>query len=355
MERQRSKHRKAFIDSLYQAITAPVPELDYRIIGGLCLITTIVILPFLVDDVARGDWRQFTIGGILMSMCAGFAAHTLYRRRVHPLLPWIIVIAADVAGGLTILHLKGNAIFFIYPLVAASFFLLPMRAAICINLVMFAMVLPGVHQWASTSQLPRIYGSLIMLFLFSFVFSYVVQQQRKALEKLACIDPLTGAGNRRELLAALTAELELRKRYDTLVSLIMFDVDHFKHINDSHGHAVGDKVLQELVATARKRMRASDRIFRYGGEEFVLLAPQTDLKGAAALAEDLRKEIAESHVAELPKVTISVGVAELGQREESDAWLKRSDEALYRAKQGGRNRVEVAGPLLVPQERRAHA
>ena len=167
----------------------------------------------------------------------------------------------------------------------------------------------------------------------------------------AARDPLTGLNNRFSLDTVLDREIELARRHGTGLSLLMVDADHFKRINDEHGHLVGDAALRVLAGCITRCARDSDMVFRYGGEEFVVVLSNTRLAGAGHLAERIRRTVTEAALTvddiELP-LTVSVGVGELGEGESREALLVRSDEALYRAKRNGRNRVEVAPPSTAP-------
>ena len=176
-----------------------------------------------------------------------------------------------------------------------------------------------------------------------------LREMNVQLEALSVTDPLTGLANRRRLMARLQEEVQRARRYKTPLSVVMIDIDHFKDVNDTHGHAMGDEVLRNIGAMLNAGLRATDLAARYGGEELTLVLPHTDIPAALQVAEGLRQKFAElDHV--LDGVTIrktaSMGLAARdGQGEMPDAedLLKHADEALYRAKQGGRNRVEVAG------------
>ena len=161
----------------------------------------------------------------------------------------------------------------------------------------------------------------------------------------ALTDPLTGAGNRICLDNVLAREFELASRYQQPLSILMIDIDYFKRVNDTFGHAAGDKVLKTVAETLRVTSRCADMAFRYGGEEFVLLLNKTDLAGARIIAERLRSTIAGLSCiyenSEIP-ITISIGIAEVREGETRDNLLKRADDALYKAKHSGRNQVQVA-------------
>jgi two-component system cell cycle response regulator len=169
----------------------------------------------------------------------------------------------------------------------------------------------------------------------------------RRLEQLAQTDPLTRTLNRRALMERLGAEMERVRRYNTTVSLLLIDIDHFKNVNDTYGHLAGDDVLVEVSGMLHRVVRAVDMVSRYGGEEFVIVLPETAASGAEAFAERLR-ELIEGHAfAPLRggpiRVTTSIGVANFpGFGVESvDDLLAAADQALYRAKADGRNRVRV--------------
>ena len=162
------------------------------------------------------------------------------------------------------------------------------------------------------------------------------------LDHLASTDKLTGSWNRRRLEETVRNEMDRLKRYDHPLCLMVLDIDFFKKINDCYGHGVGDQVLVELAAQIRSSLRTSDSLTRWGGEEFVVLCPNTTLSTAALLAERLRKKIASMDFPGVGNITVSVGVAECVPGETWEQWFKRADEALYRAKSDGRNWVQIA-------------
>nr|WP_275299078.1 diguanylate cyclase [Halomonas kenyensis] len=157
-------------------------------------------------------------------------------------------------------------------------------------------------------------------------------------------DPLTGAVNRNRFLAVLAQERAEARRNGHSLSLVMFDIDRFKRVNDTFGHSIGDMVLSRLVQTCRGLLREVDVLARWGGEEFMLLLPDTPLEGGEILAEKLRRAIEEADFFPVPTLTCSFGVAELAAEESEARCYKRLDEALYRAKAEGRNRVCMAEP-----------
>ena len=161
---------------------------------------------------------------------------------------------------------------------------------------------------------------------------------------LASTDPLTGAYNRRTFLELMDKELSRARRFDTPLSLVMLDLDHFKRVNDTYGHLVGDRVLQRFADVVRGELRKEDVLFRYGGEEFCVLVPDVAGPGAVTLADRIRAAVTrqpfliDGH--EIP-VTTSAGVSARIEEgpEDVDRLVHRADEALYIAKRRGRNRV----------------
>jgi diguanylate cyclase (GGDEF)-like protein/PAS domain S-box-containing protein len=169
--------------------------------------------------------------------------------------------------------------------------------------------------------------------------------ERKRLEvslrELSEEDALTGIFNRRKFDELLGKELRVARRYKRPLTAIMFDIDRFKQVNDNYGHEVGDEVLKRLAEVVRKVLRDTDQFFRYGGEEFVVLAPETTLPPGESLAERIRLTVATTQFSGPGTITVSLGVAVFAGETDQQTFLKRVDTALYRSKQEGRNRCTV--------------
>ncbi|TCV89662.1 sensor domain-containing diguanylate cyclase [Sulfurirhabdus autotrophica] len=168
------------------------------------------------------------------------------------------------------------------------------------------------------------------------------KRAEKKLQQLATTDALTGITNRGQFDAILEKELVRAQRYHTPIYLIMFDIDHFKRVNDNFGHLIGDSVLVQLAKLVSEKIRLNDVFARWGGEEFVLLLTGGDMLGALRLAENLRMDIQSFVFPEVGRVTCSFGVAEFAEADAIKDLVRRADMALYKAKANGRNRVEVA-------------
>jgi diguanylate cyclase (GGDEF)-like protein len=193
-------------------------------------------------------------------------------------------------------------------------------------------------------------GFVVVLSLNFAIAGFVGARQVARIHALTLIDPLTGAVNRRALESLLDKELISQRRHSLPLSVICFDLDHFKLINDEFGHAAGDLVLRQVSALAQQCCRKSDTLARIGGEEFCMVLQYTDVEGACLMAERLRSALVDTRMrwagVDL-QVTASFGVASMGPNQ-AHGWrdlIHRADRAMYGAKQAGRNRVATAAPV----------
>ena len=166
-----------------------------------------------------------------------------------------------------------------------------------------------------------------------------IVQQNLDLSRLSVTDALTGATNRLGLTGRMQELLSISQRFGQPLSFMMLDLDHFKRINDQHGHPAGDAVLKHFVDVVRQIIRASDILGRWGGEEFLLVSPHLDLSGAKVLAEKVRHAVETAHFEKDIHLTVSIGVAEWVPGQKLEALIEQVDQALYLAKKDGRNRV----------------
>ncbi len=190
------------------------------------------------------------------------------------------------------------------------------------------------------------FGIIITAILLALIYYFTAKLIKKLadarmhIEKIAITDELTGLFNRRQLLSRFTQEFEQGKRLKTDLSCIIVDIDHFKSVNDQFGHLTGDEVLKEVARLFQSIVRAYDIVGRYGGEEFLIILPDSNLEQAWNFAERIRMKIKEAVIGNVA-VTISLGVTSLQESDSSiDDLIKRADNALYAAKNGGRDRVD---------------
>jgi len=170
----------------------------------------------------------------------------------------------------------------------------------------------------------------------------------KELVELATADPLTGVFNRRKLNNELQTEVNRNLRYNNDLSLIIFDIDKFKHINDKFGHNNGDEILKDFTKLISENIRVNDVFARWGGDEFTILLPETNLQTASRIADNLRILAEDYQYPFVGHVTASFGVTQFLKGDNEATFINRADEALYLAKENGRNNVEVLPPIQIP-------
>ena len=216
----------------------------------------------------------------------------------------------------------------------------------------------GIPEWSSAESLVpdvamkrRMVHLMITMVMTTLLFVIYVRRLRKQhwllkshsekLKKLSVTDDLTGVGNHRYIMKELSNEVERAARYGSSLCVLMLDIDHFKKVNDTKGHLCGDNVLKSIGDTLASRLRNSDRIGRYGGEEFLILLPEQTLEKGVIVAEKLRQLISEIKIEScgIQKVTASIGVAQWKKDEPVEVILSRADKAMYMAKESGRNKV----------------
>ena len=237
--------------------------------------------------------------------------------------------------------------------------LIPLVLTVASFVVRAALVLMGADvnavSYEQGSQFDLLATLLFLAVLGAFNFSLanlVLGALVARLHTLSATDQLTGLANRRVMMRRLVEEHARFLRSSQVYSVVMLDLDHFKKVNDTHGHGVGDQVLKGLAHLLQSNQRQTDTLARTGGEEFMLLMPMTDVDGALAHANRLCERVAHAALATaagVQHITLSLGVAEAGLDDASgDVVVSRADAALYRAKEGGRNRVESAPRVVMP-------
>ena len=249
---------------------------------------------------------------------------------------------AAVVGSLTVVAIDGvGGVVLVFPTLLAVSLMLPLVPALIVSalaVVALAVLLAGMVEPADFLRLSL---ALLATLALAHVSGVRLRRQRDQLLRISTVDALTGALNRRALDQRLDEIVRQYNRVPSNQCLLVLDLDGFKAVNDTQGHDRGDAVLAQIATLLRGRIRITDRLYRYGGDEFVVLASDSDLEHSRELAEELRELVgAETGV----PITVSIGVAQYAVGETPAAWLRRADEALYRAKQAGRNRVDVAPP-----------
>ncbi|MGE5386364.1 MAG: GGDEF domain-containing protein [Betaproteobacteria bacterium] len=323
-------------------LATPLTGFDPRTSFWLCVITVVGLLPFALFHWIRGDlYTAVIVGGL--TLVAITIATAIYRMGALP--PALLItgcLIGNVVIFLAVQRMRMPVIFWVYPILIFNYSMIGTRLANWTNICFCLAIWICTYHWIDPTYWPRLVVTMTLTVLFGYIFSSNIDRQKRALHEMASVDPLTGARNRREMQLGIKHACKLRDRFGTPSSLLLFDLDFFKQVNDLHGHAIGDRVLIDLVELVSKRLRATDTLYRYGGEEFVVLASSTSQQDGRQLAESLCELVRGSRLGGLPDIRISIGVAEYLPPELPAAWLKRADEALYRAKANGRNRIEVA-------------
>ncbi|MDF0751628.1 GGDEF domain-containing protein [Marinobacter sp. 71-i] len=321
---------------------------DFRlsIITLLAISAILGITPFAVMRFLQGN----LLAGIVdLTIMLAITAGMLYAWITGDTARSGLAMAIMACGGaVTVGAIVGEpGLFWLYPCLVTSFFLTESRYAIFINLAaVIALMVHGVA-FSSAVQMWSFAATAVVVSCCAYVFAHRNENQRERLEHLATIDPLTGVKNRRSMDQELSMAVASASRTGVSYALVLLDIDYFKKINDEHGHNVGDDVLVEMVALIEQNIRKSDQLFRFGGEEFVLLMSGVDETGLRAVMHNLQHIMHKFLRHPGGQVTASFGVALLRAGETPDDWLLRADEALYKAKDSGRDRIVYADDTVV--------
>ena len=310
-----------------------------RVMQPMGILGALVLLPLAINHVVQGRGAlALAVGAVSVALLIDGIA--VARKRRPPIPYWLLLLPMLGAAGYATVRQGIYGALWTFPIVLFGYFLLPRRAALICSLGVVLVFTVLVYRYVGVETAPRYFGALLASTVMVNVVLTILNELQRALVQQANTDPLTGAFNRRFLDVCVTDLIERRKRHGAAASLLLIDVDHFKRINDRHGHHRGDEVLRGLARVVSGRKRRLDRLFRYGGEEFVLLLPDTVELDAAVAAEQLRALMHDAHVLDEP-VTVSIGVAELDDEQTQDEWLRAADAALYAAKNAGRNCVKT--------------
>jgi diguanylate cyclase (GGDEF)-like protein len=315
--------------------------LEFRHNAMLFVMAAVALVPFALGHLLNQRLDLALVVGLAAASFGLLAAYVLWTRSVG--LANCLLMITGLVAILVAMQLQGiYAVYWAFPLILAIYLLFALVPAVVINVLALGLLLPVMVLQLPAAHSSRLLVTLALVSVFTYLFARNVQESHEALERLAEVDPLTGVANRLRLDETLQDCAERLARHGLPTSLLVLDVDHFKAINDQQGHVVGDRILAELGSILRARIRRIDHVFRYGGEEFVIVLSGTDLLRASGVAEDLRRRNAQRRFPDGVRLTVSIGVAELDRNESATAWLARADQALYAAKQGGRNRVCLA-------------
>jgi len=312
-----------------------------RIMYLIAIAGVVFLTPFSINDFIQG---RYTLGFAILGVVLGLGIDALaihYKKR--PPIPFgLLVLPAAGAIALSLIQQGFYGALWSYPAVLFCYFVLPRRMANLSSFALLGMSTTMIYFYISGDVALRFLVSLLLtIVIINIILNIVSELQRELLDQ-AITDPLTGAYNRRHVEAALDEAMERSRRTGAAASVLLIDIDHFKRVNDELGHGAGDRVLKELVRLINTRSRRLDKLFRMGGEEFLLFLPDTPVASAMIQAESLRKLIADSLILQNRPITVSIGLSAYQDDQHQSTWIKRADDALYRAKESGRNRVVSA-------------
>lgn len=323
-------------------------DFQLSIISAMGLFAMVAITPYAIYRLLQGNWLVGIVDTVMV-LFSLVAVAVAWRTgdTVKPGIGIAIIVSIGVVP--VAINLGVNGLFWVYVVVLFNFFMVtPAKAVLLILLVLtalatHALALPG-RVFASDYQMLSFLVTSLTASGFAFIFATRMRNQRDQLQLLVTLDPLTGAGNRRSMDNELRTAIAAKRRHRTGYAVLIMDLDHFKRVNDQFGHPAGDRVLVDFVQLIRAASRQEDRLFRLGGEEFLLLLPNTDTAGLQAIAKKMQDLVAAQLRSPGEAVTVSQGGAVLRHDETVENWLKRADEHLYLAKSTGRNRAVIEPP-----------
>lgn len=319
--------------------TGPAAEFQVKLALGVAISALFVLTPFSVNNFIQGRYL-LGVGSLAIVGMLAVSAWGSSHGRYYLWLTYMGLVPTIILYLMVSLREQGViGALWCFPAAVSFYFVLPERFAWIANAALIAMTLPQARDALEHSIAARVSATLLAVSVFSAIFVRAITSQQCKLEAQAVTDALTGLSNRIPLRPTLEQAFEQSRRTGASMTLVTLDLDEFKSINDAYGHYTGDAVLRGVGELLRKRIRRADKVFRLGGEEFLVLLYSTNEKSGRRVAEELRREIAALDLIPDHPISASIGVATLRADENWTEWMKRSDENLYRAKMNGRNRV----------------
>lgn len=331
----------AFLTRLFGGADALAGHRE-KILFRIAVVSAMLLAPFGVNNLFID---RYPLGiAILVTVAVLVTDAVAIHRGRKPPVPFELLLVPVAAAVALLLRTQAMyGVLWTYPAILFSYFVLSRRMAIPVSFGLLAAATAMVYAYIDAGTALRVFASVLLTIVIVNIILSVINDLHERLLAQTVTDPLTGAYNRRHMESCLDEIIERERRTGASAALLLIDIDQFKQINDRFGHAEGDSVLRRVVAQIGARVRRLDRVFRIGGDEFLLLLPDTDLQAAQTVAEDLRARIAAVAMPGMmtgaAAVTVSIGVAVLRPGQQMDAWMHEADAALYRAKQQGRNRV----------------
>jgi diguanylate cyclase (GGDEF)-like protein len=320
----------------------PASEYRAKATLGVALVALGLLLPISIWDFVA-DRTAIGIGSICIVLFLLVNASLVIVGRCHQKL----TLYGLVPAGMTFMIGVFQDDAFIgslwcYPSIVACYCMLSAKRATIANITILTISIPMILTTLPPVYAYRVCATLLAISLFANILVRVIDKQQHRLHELLIHDSLTGLLNRFTLGTTLCSAIERCKSQGTRSSILAIDIDHFKSINDRYGHDVGDQVLHDVSQLFLRNLRESDAAFRSGGEEFLILLHDSDLREAKNIAQRLRHVIELAPIVPNQSLTVSIGIARCESSEDWTSWMKRADESLYEAKNQGRNRVVVS-------------
>ncbi|MDO8863199.1 diguanylate cyclase [Haliea sp. E1-2-M8] len=319
------------------ALERVTSDTHLAILSVFSTIASLAIGSFAVYRLIHGEFIVALFDSLLVAAMLGGLVYAWKTGRSA--LVGNLVATLLAVGTLFMIFVLGLSHLWLFSLMIALFLMASRVVSIALSLLLVAVVGNGTEVFTDPVERVTFLVVAVQVAVFSFVFAWRTSHQHRQLHVMANRDPLTGIGNRRALRREMARRAEAARMSSERAALALIDLDHFKKVNDRHGHDAGDKVLVDLAGIVSDTMRACDSFYRYGGEEFVLVMPGTPLEGIVPALEKLQGAIHERLRGPDGPLTVSIGAAGLKADEESQKWLSRADRALYVAKSDGRDRV----------------
>ncbi|WP_187266050.1 diguanylate cyclase domain-containing protein [Alkalisalibacterium limincola] len=329
-------------------------DLRLALLALFSVLSSTAILPFAVYRALQGQWLIAAFDLLIVMLVTG--SFTYAWRTGRSAAAGIVGVAVISAAVIVIPALAGLVgLLWVYTTLIANFMLARIRLAAIANAMVIAGTLLHSGLFPSKSMAVAFIATALLVSFYSSLFSWLTENQRGQLEALASRDPLTGVGNRRALEQELQAAMALHNSAGQPIGLAVFDLDHFKQVNDEHGHDAGDRVLVAFADLVQGCIRKRDRVFRIGGEEFVLLLPGTDTGGLEQALAKVLARVRSNLRGPGGAVTVSIGATLLKPGDDWTTWLARADAALYFAKRNGRDRICTDDQAAADVDRRVPA
>ncbi len=315
-----------------------LPDFINKSTAWVSLSAILILTPFTILSCLGERYLVCILILLIMAICA-INIWLGFKGKYNNILNLFGVALLTLTSCVSLYKLGVVASFWPILVVLSLYFILPQKQARIINILFVIIVAPIAWLALDQDVIIRFFAVLFATSLFALSTTHEIYKKYSLVKMQSITDLMTGLYNRSLLQSSLENSIHQYQRSNINMAILMIDIDHFKSINDQLGHDVGDNVLKQTGTLLKNTFRASDRVFRIGGEEFLALIYNTDNKGAISVAEKLRHVFENSAILPDRTITISIGVASLTPSMDWKQWMKQGDENLYKAKANGRNQV----------------